>query len=85
MQIVYSQSLKAMHIKQTHMSNTQPFLLKKHVSPAHRLPGEIKHENTTKCIVHSGLVVNLSSVAIIEHRQICRFDYLKRWQIWLIA
>jgi len=30
----------------------------------------------TKCIVHSGLVVNSSSVAFIELRQICRFDYL---------
>ena len=29
----------------------------------------------TKCIVHSGLVLNLSSVALIGHRQICRFDY----------
>ncbi len=31
----------------------------------------------TKCIVHSGLEVNLSSVALIGHRQICRFDYFK--------
>ncbi len=31
----------------------------------------------TKCIVHSGLVVNLNSVAFIELRQICRFDYFK--------
>jgi len=29
----------------------------------------------TKCIVHSGLVVNLGSIAFIGHRQICRFDY----------
>jgi len=32
---------------------------------------------TTKCIVHSGLVVDLSSLALIELRQICRFDYFK--------
>jgi hypothetical protein len=32
---------------------------------------------TTKCIVHSGLVVNSGSVALIGHRQICRFDYFK--------
>lgn len=31
----------------------------------------------TKCIVHSGLVVNSSSVALIGLRQICRFDYFK--------
>ena len=30
----------------------------------------------TKCIVHNGLVVNSGSVAHIELRQICRFDYL---------
>ena len=29
----------------------------------------------TKCIVHSGLVVNLGFVALIGLRQICRFDY----------
>ena len=31
----------------------------------------------TKCIVHSGLVVNSGSVAIFRLRQICRFDYFK--------
>ena len=31
----------------------------------------------TKCIVHSGLVVNLSDVALIGLRQIYRFDYFK--------
>ena len=31
----------------------------------------------TKCIVYSGMVVNLSSVALIVLRQICRFDYFK--------
>jgi hypothetical protein len=31
----------------------------------------------TKCIVHSGLVVNLSDVALIGLRQIGRFDYFK--------
>jgi len=31
----------------------------------------------TKCIVHSGLVVNSGSVALFELRQICRFDYFK--------
>ena len=31
----------------------------------------------TKCIVHSGLEVNLSSVALFELRQIYRFDYFK--------
>ena len=30
---------------------------------------------TTKCIVHSGLVVNSSSVALFGLHQICRFDY----------
>ncbi len=29
----------------------------------------------TKCIVHSGLVVNSSITALLGHRQICRFDY----------
>ncbi len=36
-----------------------------------------KQRSTTKCIVHSGLVVNSGSVALLEHRQICRFDYFK--------
>ena len=36
-----------------------------------------KNESLTKCIVHSGLVVNLGSVARIGLRQICRFDYFK--------
>ena len=31
----------------------------------------------TKCIVHSGLVVKSSSVALFRLRQICRFDYFK--------
>jgi len=35
------------------------------------------NEPLTKCIVHSGLVVNTGSVAIIKHRQIYRFDYFK--------
>ncbi len=36
-----------------------------------------KAETLTKCIVHSGLAVKSSGVVFIEHRQICRFDYLK--------
>ena len=32
---------------------------------------------TIKCIVHSGMVVNLSSAALLGLRQICRFDYFK--------
>jgi len=32
---------------------------------------------TTKCIVHSGLAVNLGIAALIGLRQICRFDYFK--------
>jgi len=43
-----------MHIKQTHKPNTQPNLLKEHVSPTHGRTEEIKHENTTMCIVHAG-------------------------------
>jgi hypothetical protein len=35
----------------------------------------IKPEPLTKCIVHSGLVVDLGITALIELRQICRFDY----------
>ena len=31
----------------------------------------------TKCIIHSGFVVDLGSVVLLEHRQICRFDYFK--------
>ena len=31
----------------------------------------------TKCIIHSGLVVNIGSVTLIGLRQICRFDYFK--------
>jgi hypothetical protein len=31
----------------------------------------------TKCIIHSGLVVNSGSVALIWFRQIYRFDYFK--------
>ncbi len=31
----------------------------------------------TKCIVHSGLVINWSDLALIQPRQICRFDYFK--------
>jgi len=38
---------------------------------------ETKHETPTKCIVHSGLVVTLSGVALFKLRQICRFDYFK--------
>ncbi len=37
----------------------------------------INNDPTTKCIVHSGLVVDSSSVALIGLRQICRFDYFK--------
>ena len=29
----------------------------------------------TKCIVHSGMVVNSNIIAFIGLRQICRFDY----------
>ncbi len=36
-----------MHIKQTHISNAQPNLLKEHVSSTHGLTDRIKHENTT--------------------------------------
>jgi hypothetical protein len=35
----------------------------------------VKKKGITKCIVHSGFVANLGSIAFIEHRQICRFDY----------
>ncbi len=35
----------------------------------------MNNQQVTKCIIHSGLVVNSSSVALIGHRQICRFDY----------
>jgi len=44
-----------MHIKQTHISNTQPNLHKEHVSPTHGLTDGIKHENTTSCIKHWGI------------------------------
>ena len=37
---------------------------------------QYKH-TTTKCIVHSGLVVNSGSIALVGLRQICRFDYFK--------
>jgi hypothetical protein len=40
----------------------------------HRTPVRF---SSTKCIVHSGFVVNLNCVALIGHRQICRFDYFK--------
>ena len=36
---------------------------------------ETKHETLTKCIVHSGLVVNSGNIAFIGNRQIYRFDY----------
>lgn len=38
---------------------------------------KIKNQHLTKCIVHSGLVVDLSSVALLGLRQICRFDYFE--------
>ena len=50
----FSQQLRAMHIKQTHISTAYPNLLKEHVSPTHGLTEKIKHENTTMCIVHKG-------------------------------
>ena len=31
----------------------------------------------TKCIVHSGLLLKLGSIAFIRLRQICRFDCFK--------
>lgn len=34
-----------------------------------------KSQHTTKCIVHSGLVIKSDSVAFIGLRQICRFEY----------
>lgn len=37
----------------------------------------MNNERTTKCIVHSGLVVNSNSTAFIGLRQICRFDYFE--------
>ena len=41
-----------MHIKQTHISSTQPNLLKEHVSTAQEKTVVIKHENTTWYIKH---------------------------------
>lgn len=37
-----------MHIKQSHISNAQPNLLKVHVFPTHGLTERIKNENTTR-------------------------------------
>ena len=62
----FFQQHRAMHIKQTHISNVRPNLLKEHVSPAHRLTEEIKHENTTRGIKHWGLVGYLSFLPRIK-------------------
>jgi len=37
----------------------------------------VEEQMVTKCIVNSGLVVNSSDVALVELRQIYRFDYFK--------
>jgi len=44
-----------MHIKQTHISNAQPNLLKEHGSPTHGRTVGIKHENTTCYIQNAGV------------------------------
>ncbi|KAF0128356.1 MAG: hypothetical protein FD155_3286 [Bacteroidetes bacterium] len=44
---------KAMHIKQTHISNPQPNLLKEYVSPTHGLTEIKNNETPTHGIVHA--------------------------------
>ena len=43
-----------MHIKQTRKSDTQPNLLKEHVSQTHGLIEIENNETPTMCIVHAG-------------------------------
>lgn len=57
-----------MHIKQTHISNAQPNLLKEHVSPTHGLTGVIKHENTTRYIKHLAESANIKGSTLNQHR-----------------
>ena len=57
-----------MHIKQTHISSTQPNLLKEHVSPAHEMTVVIKHENTTRYIKHLAESANFKCIAFNKHR-----------------
>lgn len=44
-----------MHIKQTHISDTRPNLLKEHVSQTHGLTEKINNETPTRGIKHWGL------------------------------
>ena len=55
-----------MHIKQTHISTAHPNLLKEHVSLTHGRTEEIKHENTTSCIVHLADRANIEGVTSNE-------------------
>lgn len=57
-----------MHIKQTHISITQPILLKKHVSSTHGLTDRIKHENTTLYIKHLAESANVKYGTLKKHR-----------------
>ncbi len=56
-----------MHIKQTHISNPQPNLLKEHVFPTHRLSEVIKHENTTRYIKHLAESTNIKGGTFNKH------------------
>ena len=57
-----------MHIKQTHISNVRPNLLKEHVFPAHGETVRIKHENTTRYIKHLAESANFKGGTFNKHR-----------------
>jgi hypothetical protein len=60
--------MQAMHIKQTHISNARPNLLKEHVFPTHRVTDRIKHENTARYIKHLAESANFKGGTFNKHR-----------------
>ena len=77
-----------MHIKQTHISDTRPNLLKEHVSQTHGLTEKINNETPTRGIKHWGLIGYSSVLPRIKFGvsgqdsspQSPTFHTAKRWQ-----